>query len=54
MEVKRLRRLILELFKTLNALNPGFIKDRFYYCQNKSHREHNLHVHSRDTPKLWK
>ena len=45
MVVKRLKILITEIFKTLNDLNPVFMKDIFHYCQNKSH-EHKLHVHS--------
>ena len=49
MEVKRLRILITEIFKTLNDSNPVFMKDIFHYCQSKSHNEHNLHVHSRNT-----
>ena len=48
MEVKRLRILITEIFKTLNDSNPVFMKDIFHYCQNKSHKKHNLHVHSRN------
>ena len=46
MEVKRLRILIVEIFKTLHDLNPIFMKDIFHFCQNKSHKKHNLHVHS--------
>ena len=49
MEVKRLRILIVEIFKTLHDSNPIFIKDIFHYCQNKSHKKHNLHVHRRST-----
>ena len=51
MEVKRLRILITEIFKTLNDSNPVFMKDIFYYCQTKSHKKHNLYVHSRNTPR---
>ena len=35
--------------KTLNDSNPDVMKDIFHYCQNKSHKKHNLHVHSRNT-----
>ena len=49
MEVKRLRILIAEIFKTLHASNPVFMKDIFHCCQNKSHKKHNLHVNSRNT-----
>ena len=38
MEVKRLRILITEIFKTLNDSNLVFMKDIFHYCQNKSIR----------------
>ena len=48
-EVKRLRILITEIFKTLHDSNPVFMKDIFHYCQNKSHKKHNLHVHSFNT-----
>ena len=48
-EDKRLRILITEIFKTLNDSNPVFMKDIFHYCQNKSHKKHNLHVLSRNT-----
>ena len=49
MEVKRLRILIKEIFETLNDSNSVFMKDIFHYCQNKSRKKHNLHVHSRTT-----
>ena len=49
MKAKRLRILIVEIFKTLHDSNPVFMKDIFHYCQNKSHKKHNLHVHSRNT-----
>ena len=47
-EVKRLRILITN-FQTLHDSNPGFMKYIFHYCQNKSHKKHNLYVHSRNT-----
>ena len=50
-EVKRLQILITEIFKTLNDSNPVFMKDIFHYRQNKSHKKHNLHVHSCNTSK---
>ena len=49
MQVKRLRILITEIFKTLNDSSSVFIKDIFHYCQNKSHKKHSFHVHSRNT-----
>ena len=54
MEVKRLRILITEIFKTLNDSNSVFMKDIFHYCQIKSHKKHNLHVHSRNTSRSGK
>ena len=54
MEVKRLRILITEIFKTLNDSNPVFMKDIFHYCQIKSHKKHDLHVHSRNTSRSGK
>ena len=49
MEVKRLQILMAGIFKTLHDSNPVFIKDIFHYCQNKSHKKHNLHVHGHNT-----
>ena len=49
MEVKRLQMLMAGIFKTLHDSNPVLIKDIFYYCQSKSHKKHNLHVHSHNT-----
>ena len=46
MEVKRLRILITEIFKTLHDSIPVFMKNIFYYCQNKNHKKHSLWVHS--------
>ena len=37
------------MFKTLNDSNRVFMRDIFHYCQNKSHKKHNLHVRSRNT-----
>ena len=46
MKVKRLQILITEIFKASNYSDPVFMKDIFHYCQNKSRKKHNLHVHS--------
>ena len=54
MEVKRLRILITEIFKTLNNSNPVFMKDMFHYCQNKNHKKQNFHAHSRNTSRYGK
>ena len=48
MKVKKLRMLITEISKTLNDSNPVFMKYIFHYCQNKSRKKHNLHVHRRN------
>ena len=48
-EVKSLRILIGEFFKTLNDSNLVFAKDIFHYCQNKSHKKHNARVHGCNT-----
>ena len=54
MEVRRLRILITQIFKILNASNPVFMKDIFHYCQSKRHKKHNLHVHSRNMSRYGK
>ena len=41
METKRLRRIVYEIYKTLNNLNPVFMKDIFDYSPNVTH---NLHI----------
>ena len=38
MEVKRFRNLALEIFKTLNHLNPEYMKEFFYKTTNLTHR----------------
>ena len=52
MKTKRLRILIIEIFKTLNKLNPEFMNDIFHHCLNIRHKKYNLHVHSRNTTKF--
>ena len=37
MKVKRLRKLALERFKTLNILNPEYMKEIFYETTNLTH-----------------
>ena len=51
MEIRRLRSLALEVFKTLNDLNPNFMKEIFYYLPHSTHRKHDIFVHSRKTAK---
>ena len=49
MEIRRLRTLALEIFKTVNNLNPDFMKDIFYYSPYNTHRKYDIFVYSRDT-----
>ena len=51
MEVKRLRNLMLEIFKTLNDLNPEYIKEIFCKTKNLSHRPFNVKVNQNNTSK---
>ena len=46
METKKLRRIIYEIFKTLNNLNPVFMTDIFHYSANVTHKRHNLYIHT--------
>ena len=52
MEVKRLRNLALEIFKTLNHLNPEYMKEIFYKTTNLTHRPFNIKVNQNNTTKL--
>ena len=49
MEIKRLRTHAFEIFKTLNSLNPTFMKDIFNFSPYRTHRKHDIFPHSRDT-----
>ena len=49
MDIRRLRTLALEIFKTVNNLNPGFMKEIFYYCPYNTHRKYDIFVCSRNT-----
>ena len=49
MELKRLRTLALEVFKTVNNLNPDFMKDIFYLSPYQTHKKYDIFVHSRNT-----
>ena len=51
MEVKRLRILALEIFKTLNHLNPEYMKEIFYKTTNLTHRPFNIKVNQNNTTK---
>ena len=51
MEVKLLRNLALEIFKTLNHLNPEYMKETFYKTTNLTHRPFNIKVNQNNTTK---
>ena len=44
MEVKRLRTLALEVFKTLNNMNPEYMKEIFHKAAFTIHRPLNLEL----------
>ena len=52
METKRLRTMVYEIFRTLNNLNPVFMKDIFHYSPNVTHKKHNLCIHIQNTTKF--
>ena len=52
METKRLRMMVFEIFKTLNNLNPVFMKDIFHYSSNVNHKKHNRYIHTQNTTKF--
>ena len=52
METKRLRRVVYEIFKTLNNLNPVFMKDIFHHSPNVTHKKHNLYIYTQNTKKF--
>ena len=41
METKIIGTIVSEIFKTLNNLNPVFMKDIFHYSTNVTHKKHN-------------
>ena len=51
MEVKRLRTLALEIFRTINDMNPEFMKDIFIKNQKSRSNPNNLKVHYHRTTK---
>ena len=51
MEVKRLRTLALEAFKTLNDLNPGFMKNLLAKREVSKKRRNNLEIPNRNIAK---
>ena len=44
MEIKRYGTLALEIFKTLNDLNPTYIQDRFYLRSSSARQPNNIAV----------
>ena len=42
MEIKRYRTLALEIFKTLNVLNPTYMRDFFYLRSSVARRPNNM------------
>ena len=65
MEIKRLRNLATEIFKTVNNLNPSFMKNIFTSKENAKVRHNNIIVKSQNSvtygdkilmtlgPKIW-
>ena len=54
MEIKRLRNLATEIFKTVNNLNPSFMKDIFTSKENgKVRRPNNIVVKSHNSASYW-
>ena len=51
MEVKRARTLALEVFKTVNNINPEYMKDIFHKKAFPINRFLNLEVHENHTTK---
>ena len=51
MEVKRLRTPALEVFKTLNNMNPEYMKEIFHKAAFSTHRPYNLEVNENHTTK---
>ena len=52
METKIIGTIVSEIFKTLNNLNPVFMKDIFHYSPNVTHKKHNLYIHTQNTTKF--
>ena len=65
MQIKRIKQLAIEIFKTVNNLNPDFMKNIFTIKQNDWVCPHDLRFRSHDTatygdkslkilgPKIW-
>ena len=44
--------MVYEIFKTINNLNPVFMKDIFHYSPNVTCKNHNLYIHTQNTTKF--
>ena len=57
MQIKKIKQLSIEISKTVNNLNPDFMKNIFTSKQNARVRSHDLLVRSHNTetlrPKIW-
>ena len=51
MEIKRLKTLATEIFKTLNDINPNYMKEIFYLSLHETYKKFDLFIHRRDTTK---
>ena len=51
MEKKRLRCLALEIFKTVNNLNPYYMKEIFFKTTNLTHRPLDINFNQNSTTK---
>ena len=52
MEIRRIRTLALETFKTINNLNPSFMNNLFNIRKSSNRRENNLEIPRRNTVKF--
>ena len=52
MEINRLHTLAREIFKTLNNLNPNFIKKIFYISSHSTRRRYDIFVQSQEATKM--
>ena len=53
METKRIRTIALEIFKTLNDLNPNFMKDIFNFSPHFTHKKTQYFCTSSPYSNLW-
>ena len=51
MDIKRLRCLVLEIFKTVNNLNPYYMKEIFFKTTNLAHRLLDINFNQDNTTK---